>query len=117
MAYDERLAERIRAHLEGQRGVAEKKMFGGLCFLVGGHMACGIVKDTLMVRVGPEAYDAALARPHAREMSFTGRPLRGMVYVAPEGLRRASQLAGWVDQGVDHVRSLPAKSVRKRGHR
>ncbi|MEZ4586627.1 MAG: TfoX/Sxy family protein [Gemmatimonadales bacterium] len=114
MAYDERLAERIRAHLAAERGVAEKEMFGGLCFLVNGHMACGIVRDTLMVRVGPEEYERALAREHAREMNFTGRPLRGMVYVAPDGLGRTSQLATWIDRGVGYVRTLPAKPARKR---
>ena len=85
MAYDERLAERIREILSRKRDMREQKMFGGLCFLLRGNMCCGIVGDELIARVGPDAYDAALARPHARPMDFTGRPLRGMVYVAAPG--------------------------------
>jgi TfoX/Sxy family transcriptional regulator of competence genes len=108
MAYDEKLAERVRVALEGRRGVSEKKMFGGLCFLVRGNMACGIVGDELMVRVGPDAYEDALARKHAREMDFTGRALKGMVYVAKPGLR-STALRGWVDRGFDFAHSLPAK--------
>jgi hypothetical protein len=76
MAYDEKLAGRVRSVLKGRRGVSEKKMFGGLCFLVRGNMACGIVDDELMVRVGPDAYEDALARTHCHEMDFTGRGLR-----------------------------------------
>ena len=109
MAYDEKLAERVRGALKGRRGVSERKMFGGLAFLVRGNMACGIVGDELMVRVGPAAYAKSLARRHAREMDFTGRALQGMVYVAPPGLRTAQALRGWVDRGVDFARSLPAK--------
>lgn len=114
MAYDETLAARVRAALAAQPGGAaeEKKMFGGLCFLVGGHMACGIVKDELMVRVGPEAYADALARPHAREMDFTGRPLKGMVYVAAPGLHSDADLAAWVAQGAAHARAQPPKKPK-----
>ena len=73
MSYDETLADRVRAVLARKRGISEKKMFGGLAFLVNGHMACGIIGDDLMVRVGPEAYDAALTKAGARPMNFTGR--------------------------------------------
>ena len=86
MAYDETLADRVRAVLSGRPGLTEKKMFGGLSFLLHSSMACGIVKDELMVRVGPDGYDEALAQPHARLMDFTGRPMKGMVYVARDGL-------------------------------
>ena len=109
MAYDEQLAERIREVLERRRGVREKKMFGGLAFLVNGHMACGVQGEDLMVRVGPEDYTAALKKAGARRMDFTGRPLKGMVYVGPRGHRRAPSLKAWVDQGVSYVRSLPPK--------
>ena len=76
MAYDERLAERVRQFLKGRRGISEKKMFSGVAFLVRGNMCCGVNGDELMVRVGPDAYGAALRRPPAREMDFTGRALQ-----------------------------------------
>ena len=97
MGYDEQLAERIRKVLDGRPDVIEKKMFGGLTFMVRGHMACGIVKDELMVRVGAETYEAALERPHARPMDFTGRPMKRMIYVAKPGFRTAAALRVWVD--------------------
>ncbi len=103
MSYDEKLAARVRALLSGHDDVIEKKMFGGLCFMVNGGMCCGITKSDLMVRVGPDAYEGALTRPHARPMNFTGRPLKGMVYVAPAALRTRAALAGWVRLGVAFV--------------
>jgi TfoX/Sxy family transcriptional regulator of competence genes len=109
MAYDEKLANRVRKVLERRRGVSEKKMFGGLAFLVNGHMACGIVGKDLCVRVGPEAYDAALKKAGAREMDFTGRPMKGMVYVGRRGSENASKLKAWVEQGLSYARSLPPK--------
>lgn len=109
MAYDERLADRIRFVLKRRRGISEKKMFGGVAFLVQGNMCCGAVGNDLMVRVGPNAYERALTRRHVREMDFTGRPLRGMVYVGPRGVRTAEQLQSWVEQGLKFARSLPAK--------
>jgi len=113
MAFDEKLAVRVRGVLKGRRGVSERKMFGGLSFLVRGNMACGIVGDELMVRVGPDAHEKALSRTHAREMDFTGRALKGMVYVARPGLRSATALRSWVELGVDHARALPAKPGTK----
>lgn len=110
MAYDEKLADRVRGALKRRRGISEKKMFGGLAFLVNGHMACGVIGDELMVRVGPDAYDEALQKPGAREMDFTGRPMKGMVYVRPRGIRPASKLEAWVEQGLSYARSLPPKS-------
>lgn len=110
MAYDEKLASQVREVLKRKRGVSEKKMFGGVCFLVHGHMACGVVGEDLCVRVGPDAYDDALKKPGAREMDFTGRPLKGMVYVGPRGYRRAPSLKVWVEQGLSYVRSLPPKT-------
>ena len=92
--------------------VVEKKMFGGLCFMVGGAMCCGLTKTDFMVRVGADQYDDALAQPHARPMDFTGRPLAGMVYVAPEGIRSAAALAKWVGRGVSFVSSLPPAAKR-----
>ena len=109
MAYDEELAERIRGALGGGDDVTERKMFGGIAFMVAGNMACGVIRDDLMVRVGPEAHDEALAQPHTRIMDFSNRPMRGMVYVAPDGLRTDTELARWVDAGARFARSLPAK--------
>jgi TfoX/Sxy family transcriptional regulator of competence genes len=109
VAFDENLAERIRLVLEGRRGVSEKRMFGGLSFLLRGNMFCGVVGDDLIVRVGSDAYPQALARPHVREMDFTGRPLKGLVYVGARGIRTTRQLRSWVDRGIRFASSLPAK--------
>jgi len=121
MAYDEALAARVRARLADASGVTERRMFGGLCFLVNGHMCAGIVGETLMLRVGPERYAEALARPHAREMDFTGRPLRGMVYVDPPGTAGAAALERWLGLALGFVQSQPAKkkpaAKRKTGAR
>lgn len=109
MPYDEGLAERLREAFSTRKDVTEKKMFGGIAFMVSGNMCCGVVNDTLMARVGPDHYDTALKRPHARKMDFTGRPLKGFVYVAPEGFESDEDLAGWVQVSLDFVTTLPAK--------
>jgi len=109
MAYDEGLAQRIREALDDVHGASEKKMFGGLCFLIRGNMCCGVVGEELMVRVGPDAYEEALALPHAREMDFTGRAMKGMVYVSTEGLAEDEDLAAWVGRGVAFAGTLPSK--------
>ena len=109
MAYNEELAERVRRALAPREGLSEKKMFGGIAFMLRGNMVCGIVKDELMVRVGPERYDDALARPHARPMDFTGRAMKGMVYVTPEGTATDEGLKSWVEQGLGFAASLPPK--------
>lgn len=109
MAYDHRLADRIRSVLASERGISERQMFGGLAFMARGHMCCGVVGSDLMVRVGPDAHDRALARKHVRPMDFTGRPLRGMVYVDAAGCGSARSLRSWIEQGLSFVRSLPPK--------
>ncbi|HEX3525446.1 MAG TPA: TfoX/Sxy family protein [Thermoanaerobaculia bacterium] len=109
MAYDEGLAERLREILEDRPGIAEKKMFGGLAFLSGGNMLCGVVGETLMARVGPARYDEALARPHARPMDFTGKAMKGMVYVDPAGVSEDADLEDWVALCQDFIATLPAK--------
>jgi TfoX/Sxy family transcriptional regulator of competence genes len=109
MAYSESLAERVREVLGRRKDLTEKRMFGGLAFLVRGHMCCGVIGDRLMVRVGPDAYDEALGRPHAREMNFTGRAMRGMVYVDPGGIASEKALAGWVERGLAFAETLPPK--------
>jgi TfoX/Sxy family transcriptional regulator of competence genes len=109
MAYDEGLAERLRDVLSEQMGLTEKKMFGGLAFLCQGHMFCGIVGEELMVRVGPERYEQALLEPHARAMDFTGRPMKGYIYVEPEGFEADDELKNWANRGLEFVLSLPPK--------
>lgn len=119
MSYDEKTAERVRRILSGRADVVEKKMFGGLCFMVNGSMCCGLTHTAFMIRVGPEHYEEALAQPNARPMDFTGRPLTGMVYVDPAGYRTDVALAKWVARGVDFAAALPAKkrAVKKRQKR
>ena len=101
MAFDEGVAERVRESIGPRPLAEERKMFGGIAFLLGGHMAVGVIGRELMVRVGADAYEDALAQPHARLMDFTGRPLRGFVYVAPPGFRTDSDLDAWVRRGLD----------------
>ena len=109
MAYDEQLAERIRVVLDGDVAVGERKMFGGLAFMVDGNMAVGVVGDELMVRVGPDAWSEALARPHAREMDFTGKSMKGFVYVSADGIAEDEGLVAWVGRGTEFAGSLPPK--------
>lgn len=113
MAFDARLADRIRQALSKHRGVTEKPMFGGLCFLVDGKMVCGLTNDDLMLRLGP-GDAAALKRPHVRPMDFTGRPLKGYVYVSGEGLARDTALSKWLTQAVAFVRTVPDKKKKTR---
>ena len=109
MAFDEATTVRVRSLLEGSPGYAEKKMIGGLTFMVRGHMCCGVVKDELMVRVGPDQNDEALSLPYARPMDFTGKPMNGFIYVARGGLTSDDDLAGWVDRGLKFNSTMPAK--------
>jgi len=109
MAYDEDLAHRVRAGLAEQDGITEKAMFGGLAFLLRGNMAVGISGHELMVRVGPDATDDALARPHTRVFDMTGRPMKGWILVAPDGVKTSRQLGAWVRRGVQFAGSLPPK--------
>lgn len=112
MAYDEGLAQRVREALEGQSGITERRMFGGLALLVDGKMFVGISGSKLMARVGAERYEDALAVPHVRQMDFTGKPMVGYVYVEPLGLARDEDLQAWVSWCVSHVASLPAKKSK-----
>ncbi len=109
MAYDEGLADDIRAHLGTRRGLSEKEMFGGIAFLVDGNMAVGVTGDALMVRVGKDAHDEAVSRPGARTFDMSSRPMRGWVVVSPEGLADDAALDAWIDQGVAYAESLPPK--------
>ncbi len=109
MAFDEQLAERARAILQRLTIHDEKRMFGGLCFMVNGNMCCGISGDELMLRVGPEAYEATLALPHARKMDFTGKPMRGFVTVDAEGFESDAELETWLELALRFASSLPPK--------
>jgi TfoX/Sxy family transcriptional regulator of competence genes len=113
MAYNEQLAERVRAIVGDGPGLSERKMFGGIAFMLNGNMFCGITRDDLMVRVGPDRFEEALASPGARPMDFTGRPMKGMAFVGPEGYRTDEQLRGWVEKTLEYARSLPAKKAKR----
>lgn len=112
MAYDEGLAERIWDEVRDDMSIADKKMFGGLCFLLNDYMFIGIVKDELMVRVGPEKYESALSEPHVRKMDFTGRPMKGYVYVETAGFESDADLKKWIDRGAEFVKTLPPKKKK-----
>ncbi len=114
MAYDLSLAERIRRVLGPRADVSERKMFGGVAFMLDGKMFCGLVGEDLMVRVGPELHAQALAEPHARPMDFTGRPMKGYVFVAPAGTRTEKALARWLDRALAFVATVERAPPKKR---
>ncbi len=115
MAYDDKLCGRIREVLEGQQGITEQNMFGGVCFLHHGNMLCGCdLKHGLSVRVGPDQYDKALQLKHAREMDLTGVPLKGLIFVDVDGYKTKRTLAQWIDRGLAFAKTLPRKTTRKR---
>ena len=117
MSYNETLAARVRKTIAGQKELEEKRMFGGLTFMVNGNMCCGVLNDDLVVRIGLDRYRKALARPHARPMDFTGRPLKGMLYIGPEGCKTDQALKSWVDQAVSFALLLPTGGSEKRALR
>lgn len=116
MAYDETLADRIRKVLSGP-GVEERRMFGGLAFLVGGRMCCGVQGADLMVRVPGDSHETALRKAHVRPMDFTGKPLKGFVYVSPAGISTAAALRGWIALGqqaaMHAAATMAARSPRR----
>ena len=112
MAYSEELAERVRRALP-HIAVEEKKMFGGLCFMVRGHMALGVVSDRLMVRVGPDLYEKALSREHTTEMDFTRKPMKGMIYVNPEGADDVKKVRSFLKLALEFNNSLGEKPPKK----
>ena len=109
MAFDEQLAAQVRSHLEDARGVVEKKMFGGVAFLINGNMSVGIHKGELIVRIPPEETDEALKKPGARLFDITGRPMKGWILVGGKGIKDATARGAWVKRGVDYASSLPKK--------
>ncbi|HEY0636129.1 MAG TPA: TfoX/Sxy family protein [Pseudonocardiaceae bacterium] len=114
MAYDEGLAERLREVLAGEPGVDERHMFGGLAMMVDGHLAVGVHRDALMVRVGADAHDRLLAEPDTRVFDLTGRVMRAWVLVDPPGCATDEDLRRWVGHGLAHARSLPPKTPATR---
>jgi len=109
MAYDEGVAERLRELFVDRPGMTERKMFGGLAFMYQGNMLVGIIGESLMARVGPTEYEHALERPHVRNMDFTGKPMKGYVYIDPAGFDSDSDLGNWVDLCIRFNASLPPK--------
>jgi TfoX/Sxy family transcriptional regulator of competence genes len=106
LVYNEQLASKIRALVARRKGWTEKKMFGGVAFIYNGKMCCGVIKDDLLVRVGPEQNDKALALPNSRPMDFTGKPMKGFIYVDSKGWSKEASLKKWVDMGIDYVSLL-----------
>jgi TfoX/Sxy family transcriptional regulator of competence genes len=109
MAYDEALAARIRDHLSEESGIAEKRMFGGIAFLLNGNMCCGVHGNEVIVRVDPESAATALRETHVRVFDLTGRPMKGWLLVGSPGVASNEQLRRWVGKGVEFAGSLPAK--------
>jgi hypothetical protein len=109
MAFDDRLAERIRQQLGKRRDVTEKRMFGGLAFLVNGNMCCGVHGQELIVRLDPEQTAQALSKPHTRVFDLSGRPMKGWILVQPKGLATPAALSRWIQVGMKYASSLPAK--------
>jgi TfoX/Sxy family transcriptional regulator of competence genes len=108
MAYDLKLAERIRSQLDGIPFI-EKKMFGGIGFLLNGNMACGVNKDNLIVRIDPEKQNTLLKKPHAKPFDLTGRPMKGWLLVEADGCKTEQQLSSWVKEGIKFASTLPPK--------
>jgi len=113
MAYDEGTAERVREIVQGRQGITERKMFGGLAFMSHGHMFIGVLSSTLMARIGPDEYEQALSKPHVREMDFTGKPMKGYVFIGPEGFESDEALEYWVNKSYEFAASLPPKLPKK----
>ncbi|MGC2239939.1 MAG: TfoX/Sxy family protein [Acidimicrobiia bacterium] len=109
MAFDETLATRIRDHIGDHPALTERKMFGGIAFMIQGNMAVGVSGDDLMVRIDPADQEVTLARPGVRLFGITGRPMRGWILVAPAATESDEDLTGWIDTGVDFATGLPAK--------
>ena len=109
MAYEEAVAERLRRMLKRRKGISEKKMFGGIAFLLHGHMVVGVLGDEIVLRLGNDGAAEALDEPHTRPMDFTGKPIKSMLYVAPDGFRTEDDLRGWVERALRFAKTLPPK--------
>jgi TfoX/Sxy family transcriptional regulator of competence genes len=118
MAYDEKTAERVRKLLSARTDVVEKKMMGGLCFMVKGRMCCSVSgRGGLLVRVGPDAHPSMLGEPHVQPMEMRGRTMAGFLRVAPEGYRTEAGLKKWVKRGVDFVATMPSAPPARKATR
>jgi TfoX/Sxy family transcriptional regulator of competence genes len=113
VAYDLDLAARVRGRLGKETRISEVEMFGGLGFLWAGNMICGVQRDGLLVRVGPELHHDALTRPHVREMEMGSRTMKGFVIVGPDGVTDEGELDLWVRLGLAHARTFPPKAAKK----
>ncbi len=109
MAFDETLAARIRQRLSRRKNVEDKKMFGGIIFLLNGNMLVGVWMDSLIARVGPDEHEAAVLRPHVKDFDITGKPMKGWVLVEPQGVVDDDQLNGWIKRALKFVGKLPVK--------
>jgi TfoX/Sxy family transcriptional regulator of competence genes len=109
MAYDEAVADRVRKAVAAHADLSERKMFGGLCLMSGGNMFAGIIGDELMLRVGKERFEELLAKPGARPMDFTGRPMNGYIYVSPHAFATDKALSTWLEAALAFVETLPPK--------
>ena len=109
MAFDESLAARIREALSRRKNIEEKKMFGGVCFLLNGNLLVGVWKDSLIACLGPDEGEAALREPHVRKFDITGKPMRNWVLVEPEGVEDDDHLKAWIERATKFVRTLPGK--------
>lgn len=110
MAYDLTLAERVRTFLKNELDIEEKKMFGGLAFMVDNHMCIGVRADMLMARIDPDLYNEALAKPFVKKMDFTGKPLKGFIYIEAKGIETDERLSYWINLSFEFVKSLPPKT-------
>ena len=113
MPYDDTLAGRVRGLLKHRKSVSEKRMFGGIAFMLGGKMCCGVIKEDFVARIGAESYPDALRAPHVRPMDFTGRPIKGYVYVGPKAIPTDGELQAWIDRSIAFTASLAEKPPRK----
>lgn len=115
MAFDETLAKRIRKALDARADLVEKHMFGGVCFMIRGRMCCGIIDSSLMVRLDPDEADRLADDPHVRPMDFTGKPMRGYLFVDAEGIESPKALRAWIDRCVSFVETMPVKKAKRAG--
>lgn len=109
MAFDETLATRIRQSLARRKNIEDKRMFGGIGFLLNGNLLVGVSKDSLIVRIGPDEYQEAMLEPHVKAFDITGKPMKGWVLVEPHGVENDDQLKQWIERALKFVRKLPAK--------
>jgi TfoX/Sxy family transcriptional regulator of competence genes len=117
MAYDEDLAARVREIVTEKADPVERKMFGGVAFMVGGHMCVGVIKEDLVLRLGDEGAEEALGDPHVRPMDFTGKPMKNFLYVDADGTKKEKDLRAWIDRGLAYVASLPPKPAKTKKKR